>query len=224
MCIQYSVAGITALLLCVAFSSVVQAADVTNSIRQRYEKLQSFSATFEQTLTHKESGATEKRTGTLLFRKPLQIRWQTAKPHEEILVVTPKEIWDYLPEEEVAYRYPPSLVQDSRSIIQVITGQAALTKDFDVKADGSENGLAKLTLYPKEPVPQLVEARIMVDADGTIRRAAIVDFYGNINDVRFTAFSPDTRLSPADFTFTPPKGVEIEDRMSGQPSERELFK
>lgn len=107
-----------------------------------------------------------------MFQKPLLIRWQTAKPHAETLVVTNKEIWDYLPDEEVAYRYPPSLAQDSRSIIQVITGQAVLTKDFEVKDEGLEQGLAKLRLYPKEPAPQMVEALIWVDpASGYIRRA-----------------------------------------------------
>ncbi|WP_297671891.1 outer membrane lipoprotein carrier protein LolA, partial [uncultured Desulfovibrio sp.] len=188
--------GIPALalgILCCAVAA--RAADMAPLIQARYDVLRSFSASFEQTLTHKESGSREKRQGTLLFRKPLLIRWQTEKPHEETLVVTAKEIWDYLPDEEVAYRYPLDLVRDSRSIIQVVTGQAALTKDFDVKDEGRENGLVRLRLYPKEPAPQMVEAELWVEpATGYIRRARIVDFYGNSNDVRFTAFRPDAPL------------------------------
>lgn len=210
-------------LLCA--SDPAFASDLTGLIQQRYDTLSSFSASFEQTLTHKESGSVEKRQGTLLFQKPLLIRWQTAKPHAETLVVTAKEIWDYLPDEEVAYRYPPSLAQDSRSIIQVITGQAVLTKDFEVKDEGRENGLAKLRLYPKEPAPQMVEALIWVEpGSGYIRRASIVDFYGNTNDVRFTEFKADTRPRASDFSFTPPKGVEVEDRINHAVPERELFK
>ncbi len=107
----FSVTGMT---LCALFClSPVMAADLASVIQQRYETLKSFSAEFEQTLTHKESGSVERRQGSLLFQKPLLIRWQTAKPHEETLVVTAREIWDYLPDEEVAYRYPPSLVRDS---------------------------------------------------------------------------------------------------------------
>lgn len=211
---------------CAAFltASLASAADLTSAIQKRYEKLNSFSAEFAQTLTHKESGAVEKRQGSLLFQKPLLIRWQTAKPHEETLVVTAREIWDYLPDEQVAYRYPPSLVQDSRSIIQVITGQAALSKDFEVKDEGREDNLAKLRLYPREPAPQMVEALIWVEpATGYIRRASIVDFYGNTNDVRFTHFTPDANLKASDFNFTPPKDVEVEDRIDRQVPERELF-
>ena len=206
-------------------ASAAQAADIAANIQARYEKLRTFSATFEQTLTHKESGSVEKRQGNLLFQKPLLIRWQTDKPHEETLVVTHKEIWDYLADEEIAYRYPLELVRDSRTIIQVITGQAALTKDFDVKEAGQENGLAKLHLYPKEPAPQMVEALLWVEpSTGYIRRASIIDFYGNSNDVRFTQFKPDTSLKESDFTFTAPKGVEVEDRIDRKVQEKELFK
>ena len=206
-------------------ASAAQAADIASTIQARYEKLRTFSATFEQTLTHKESGSVEKRQGNLLFQKPLLIRWQTDKPHEETLVVTHKEIWDYLADEEIAYRYPLELVRDSRTIIQVITGQAALTKDFDFKEAGQENGLAKLHLYPKEPAPQMVEALLWVEpSTGYIRRASIIDFYGNSNDVRFTQFKPDTSLKESDFTFTAPKGVEVEDRIDRKVQEKELFK
>ena len=209
----------------ILMAATAQASDIANTIQARYEKLRTFSATFEQTLTHKESGSTEKRQGNLLFQKPLLIRWQTDKPHEETLVVTNKEIWDYLADEEIAYRYPLELVRDSRTIIQVITGQAALTKDFDVKEDGQENGLAKLHLYPKEAAPQMVEALLWVEpSTGYIRRASIIDFYGNSNDVRFTQFKPDTSLKESDFTFTAPKGVEVEDRIDRKVQERELFK
>lgn len=219
------IAAGTALCALLWLAPAANAANLAAVIQQRYETLKSFSADFEQTLTHKESGSVERRQGSLLFQKPLLIRWQTAKPHEETLVVTAKEIWDYLPDEEVAYRYPPSLVRDSRSIIQVITGQATLTKDFDVKPEGSEQGLAKLRLYPKEPAPQMVEAVIWVEPDnGYIRRASIVDFYGNTNEVRFTSFKPDVRLKASDFSFTPPKGIEVEDRIDHDVPERELFK
>ncbi len=194
-------------------------------IRARYDDLQSFGADFEQTLSHKESGRAEKRQGKILFQKPLLIRWQTAKPNEETLIVNAKEIWDYLPDENLAYRYPPSIVQDSRSIVQVITGQAALTKDFDVKDAGREDGLAKLRLYPKEPTPQMVEATIWVEPEkGFIRRANILDFYGNSNEVRFKSFSPGLKIAATEFSFTPPKGVELEDRIDRQVQERELFK
>ncbi len=205
-------------------ASAAQAADIAATIQARYEKLRTFSATFEQTLTHKESGSVEKRQGNLLFQKPLLIRWQTDKPHEETLVVTHKEIWDYLADEEIAYRYPLELVRDSRTIIQVITGQSRLDKDFTVEAEPDDNGLAVLRLYPKDPSPQLVEALLWVDK-GTklIKKAQILDFYGNTNEVALTSLTPDASIKAGTFQFTPPQGITVENLMNQDAPERPLL-
>lgn len=199
--------------------------EMIDKIKNTYNKMQAFKGEFSQTLLHKESGAKEKRDGTLKFQKPLLIRWETAKPNEELLVITGKEIWDYLPEEEIAYRYPMSLAQDSRSIIQVITGQAALSEDFKIKNLGKENNLQKFSLFPKEPTTQMVEGIIWVSPDtGHIKRAKIIDFYGNENDISFRSFSPENKIADSAFKFTPPKGIEVEDRRDRQIQEKELFK
>ena len=214
------------LLLGAAFCLPAQADDgIAVTIRDRYASLETFQAEFTQYLLHRESGSKEKREGTLVFKKPLLISWQTKKPAEETLVISSKEIWDYIVDENIAYRYPKELVNDSRSLIQVVTGQALLSQDFDVKQAGTEGKLVILQLYPKDPVPTLVEARLYVDPEkGYIQRAVITDFYGNENDVRFTSFIPNASVKSSSFSFTPPKGVEVEDRVdrSGVES-RNLF-
>lgn len=222
-----ALAACSLIVISIATAAFSASADnaLIDRIRQHSDKIRSFSSGFEQALSHKESGSTEKRKGRILFQKPMLIRWQTAKPHEETLVINEKEIWDYLPDEEVAYRYSPDLVKDSRGIIQVLTGQAALTKDFDVKPSGNEGPYTKLTLYPHEPTTQMVEAAIWVDPQtGAVHRAKITDFYGNTNDVRLTDFQADTKTAKKDFQFVPPKGIEIEDRMEQGSGNRELFK
>lgn len=211
-------------LIC-ASSSFATENPLVAKIQNAYSQINSFEADFEQTLTHKESGSKEKRQGKIAFQKPLQIRWQTAKPHEETLIVNSKEIWDYLPDEQLAYRYSPQVAQDSRSIIQVITGQAKLSKDFDIKNGGNQNGLNKLILFPKEPSTQMVEAHIWVDpASGAIQRANVIDFYGNSNDIAFKSFRPGAKIAASQFSFKPPKGTEVEDRIDHKVQERDLFK
>ena len=85
--------------------------------------------------------------------------------------------------------------------------------------------MRKLRLYPKDPTPQMVEALIWVDVQTFIRRVDLVDFYGNHNDVNFTKFIPDVMLGSGTFQFTPPKGVDVEDRTDkAKVQERELFK
>lgn len=211
-----------AFALCIPLSA--SAEGIATSLQQRYDGVKTLKSAFTQTLTHKESGSKEVRKGTLLFRKPLLVRWETQKPHPELLVVGDKEIWNYLPEEEVAYRYPLDLVRDSRSIVSVITGQARLDQDFQVVEEGTEDGLQKLHLFPKEPVQSLTEAIVWVDAEAKlIKRARIYDFYGNENDIVLEDLAADAKLSDTSFTFTPPKGVDVEDRIKGGSPEKQLF-
>ena len=187
--------------------------DIAATIKARYASINTFQAEFTQYLKPRESGQKEKRQGTLLFKKPLLVNWETRAPHAEKLVISAKEIWDYLPDEKVAYRYPHSLVDDSTSLIQIVTGQDLLSKDFDVKDGGKQGALQILRLYPKNPTPQMIQADLYVDpVKGYIQRAEIIDFYGNSNDVRFTSFIPDADVSSSSFSFRAPSGVDVEDK------------
>ncbi|MDR2076526.1 MAG: outer membrane lipoprotein carrier protein LolA [Desulfovibrio sp.] len=186
---------------------------VAAKLQTTYSDLTAMRATFSQTLRHKESGAQESRTGTLLFQKPLLMRWETGEPSPELLIVTSDEIWNVFPDEEIAYKYSLDLARDARSVIRVITGQSRLEEDFDVAEEGREDGLITLRLYPKEPVQSLVEAVFWVDPlSGLIRRLRIYDFYGNENEVLFTRQETDVRLSRDAFLYTPARGIVVEDR------------
>lgn len=220
---------ILSIFLFILLSQSVEGARVDNAlidkIQKTYESIKAFDAEFEQTLTHKESGAVDKRKGKLLFKKPFLVRWETAKPNEESLIINNSEIWDYIPDEEVAYRYSPDLVKGSQNIIQVLTGQAKLTTDFDVKALSPQNGLVRFQLLPDEPTTQMVDAIIWVDPDkGHIRQVKINDFYGNANEVKLLSIHPQSSISDDKFKFSPPNGVDIEDRMESGPQGKELFR
>ena len=186
---------------------------VVKELKRVYGGMDAFKAKFTQKLIHRESGSFEMRDGTLLFKKNLFVRWETAKPHAELLVINNREIWNYLPDEKLAYRYTHEFTKDSHTIIRVLTGQARLDQDFFVEEDGKEDGLLRLRLYPLEPTQQMVEAGIWVDPTAyLIKKAVIIDFYGNSNEVIFTSLNNTLKLEEKSFDFVPPKGVAVEDR------------
>ena len=81
-----------------------------------------------------------------------------------------------------------------------------------------------LRLYPKDPSPQLVEALLWVDK-GTklIKKAQILDFYGNTNEVALTSLTPDASIKAGTFQFTPPQGITVENLMNQNAPERPLL-
>ena len=200
---------------------------LVRKVQERYQNIQNLSGEFSQVLLHKESGSRTEQAGTLTFQKPLLVRWEVTTPkREELIVVNAKEVWDYISGEELAYKYPVSLVQDSRTMIKVITGQSNLREDFKVKDGGKENGLNKLKLIPKEATQQITLANIWVTDDGIIRRAMIQDFFGNENDITLNSLNFDVAVKDSLFKFTPPQGTEVQDRSNmdeGEPQERKLF-
>ena len=213
------IAHMLCVLMLIALPQAAFAADkarlnaVIREVQRVYGAMDAFQADFTQKLTHRESDSFEMRDGTLLFKKPLFVRWETAKPHAELLVINSREIWNYLPDEKIAYRYGHEITKDSHALIKVVTGQARLDQDFSVEGDGKEDGLLRLRLYPLEPTQQMVEAGIWVDpAAYLIKRAMILDFFGNSNEIRFTTLTTKPKLDAKSFDFTPPKGVAVEDR------------
>jgi len=224
------VPALCALLLITLASKAVFAADksrlntLMQEVQRAYKAMDTFQAAFSQTLTHKESNSFEVHDGELLFKKPLLVRWETARPLAELFLITDKEIWHYLPDEKLAYRYPPEVAQTSHKYMLVLTGQARLDQDFSVEEVGTEEGLLRLRLYPKVPTQAMVEAGIWIDpASYLIKKALSIDFFGNSNEVAFAKFNAKLKLDAKSFSFTPPKGVVVEDRRKGDTLEQ-MFK
>ncbi len=204
-------------LLCIFFSiwmsdTVFAAGNIEADLQIKYQQMKNMKTEFNQSLTHRESGTVQKRQGTFIFEKPLNVRWETKDPHAEMLFINSKEIWNYIPDEEIAYRYKPDLMQDMQTLIEIITGQAKLGEDFEVREVGKEGELTVLSLLPYEPTPEMSEAVIGIDTkDMLIKKASIIDFYGNINTMQFTSIEINLNLAKDVFSFTPPEGIDVEE-------------
>ena len=117
------------------------------------------------------------------------------------------------PDEETAYKYPREQVMGGKTMLRFLSGQARLDEDFWVE-EHREPGkrLVRLELVPKEPEPNLVKAEAWVtDEMYMLTRVRLVDFFGNVNDVRLENLLLNPDMSDDLFRFTPPKGTEILD-------------
>ncbi len=188
------------------------------AMQRRYETLGSFSADFTQRLTNAASGETRERGGKVWFKRPTLVRWETLTPEPELLVIGAEDVWNWFPEDKAAYRYTAPQVLESRTMLRFLSGQARLDQDFWVEDKGLKEGLRVLQLMPKNPEPTLVEASMAIDeARGIMTRLTVVDFFGNLNDVRLDNLVLDADCPDALFRFTPPKDADVFDsRETGQ--------
>lgn len=178
-------------------------------LSKTYGKAKTITANYTQTLIHKDSGNEEVRSGKFFIKRPNLVRWVTQKPAKELLIVNNEAVWNYLEDEEVVYKYPKDLANESQNALLFLLGDRTVDSDFYVE-DGDEKGT--YMLFPKEPKADLTEATIWLDETAcTIKRLRIVDFYGNVNDLTFSDVQFDTTVKDSLFSFTPPAGVDVED-------------
>jgi len=220
-----------AIVILISFAAVAQAADkvkpedLPDLIQKRYEALKTFKADFVQELTNVASGEAEKREGTILFKQPSKVRWETKAPEKELLVIGPDSAWNYIEDEQVAIKYSVEGALSSKTVLRFISGKANLKEDFVIKSDwdGAEavrekwgKGFTVLQLTPKDPEPGMVLAFIGVEPEsGLLRQVMVVDFYGNGNEVRLSNVEQDVDIKEDMFNFTPPAGVTVEDNSQG---------
>lgn len=180
-------------------------------VQQYYANLQTLQADFKQILTHCESGRVEERKGKLSFATPLLIRWETLSPNPELLLVGKKEVWNYLPDEQVAWKLPLTILADAASIVRVLTGQIVIDREFITQDAGIKNNLQQLRLFPKEASPNFVEALIAIDQAGRITQVEVIDFYGNSNAVHLSSLKQNQKIADSVFQFVPPDDVDVEE-------------
>ncbi len=181
-------------------------------VHKRYQNIKTMHAAFEQTITHKESGIEEHRTGDLYFKKPFLARWVSNQPYPELLVVEEKFLWQFFPEEELALKFKVENIDDQSEFLSVLTGRAPLADKFKIVPKDEIEGVKSLQLLPYSPSPSLVEATIWVDMEsGIILRLLFTDFYSNLNDISFVNQELDIKLDNSLFKFNVPPGVVVED-------------
>lgn len=202
--------------LCLLFPAF---ADVSllHNVEQTYQSMKNFKAEFNQELFHRESNTTQKRAGSIEFMPKTYIFWETKDPDRELIVCNEKEVWNYLPDEELAYRYSPKVLETSHAILNVITGQAKLEDNFEVELLSKDDSVhtAEFILYPLEANPQMVEVTLTINTkDNRIQKIIVLDFFGNLNTIEFTKFHANISLDKKHFSLKLPQEVEVEDHFN----------
>lgn len=197
-----------------AFSNQATSSKITAQLQKKYQEIETLKTKFTQKLINAASGESEKRTGMIAFKRPKYIYWETKTPEKKLLIVNKEFVWQYFPVEEVAYKYSIQDVFQSKTLLQFITGEVNLSKDFNITELKStdKNDWIKLKLIPKDSDPSLVKAYIWIDKGNILlRKIWIKDFFGNENKIVFEDIKINQSLSSDLFSFEPPESVRVID-------------
>ena len=192
--------------LMAALGSASAFADASTDLQQRLNKVNSFHASFTQKVTDGSGANVQDGEGELWVKRPSLFNWHMTAPDESVIISDGKSLWFYNPFVEQA---TVSLLKNATSntpFMLIARNQSSDWKQYNVKQQGD-----KFELTPKKSDGNLKQFTIDVTPDGTINQFSAIEQDGQRSNYQLKS-QKNGPFSPDKFTFTPPKGVTVDDQ------------
>ncbi len=166
------------------------------------------------TETYTGAGMTRTESGTLLLKKPGQMRWNYDQPRAKLFVTDGHTAWFYVPGEKQARRTSIKQLDDLRSPLRYLLGKTKLEKELEglsLAPDQKPMNAGDVVLrgVPKGMRDRVEETLLEIAPDGLITRIVVEELDGSITEFRFHQQKENVQLADQEFHFVPPPGVEI---------------
>lgn len=158
--------------------------------------------------TQDASGRTQSlQSGSFIFRRPGQFRWDVAAPYEQQIVSDGKKIYQYDPDlAQVTLRDVDESIGTSPAAI--LFGTASLEHSFELSEQGQREGLDWLRAKPLSADAGFAYVDIGF-ANGKPKRLILKDAFDQSTHIEFTQITVNPQLKADVFTFTVPAGVDL---------------
>lgn len=186
-----------------------------DALQAFYQNVDTLRADFEQVQVD-EDGATIQRTaGEFLLARPDRFRWSYSEPYEQIIVSDGDAF--YFHDVDLSQVTVRDVDRSLRATpAQLLAGGKALESAFRIEEAGRRDGLAWVTLTPREGDGDFTEIRIGFDGSRPARME-LDDQLGQTTQIKFTDVVVDAEIAPARFTLEIPDDATVVDgRGEGQ--------
>ncbi|QNU44807.1 outer membrane lipoprotein chaperone LolA [Mixta calida] len=189
-----------------ALTSAGALADASSELQQRLDKVSSFHASFSQKVTDGSGSNVQEGEGELWVKRPNLFNWHMTAPDESVIVSDGKTLWFYNPfVEQVSATWLNSATSNTPFML-IARNQRSDWQQYNVKQQGDT-----FELTPKTSAGNLKQFMINVSGNGTINQFSAVEQDGQRSS--YTLKNQNNGPVSADkFTFTPPKGVTVDDQ------------
>ena len=153
-------------------------------------------------------------TGTFEFSRPGQFKFVYKKPFEQSIVADGQTLWLYdVDLNQVTSRKQAQVLNSTpAALIASASDLKALQADFTLAAepdkDGVKDGIEWVKATPKSKDSQVQNVRIGFRA-GVLVALEILDSFGQMSRMSFSAFKANLPLDASTFDFKPPAGVDV---------------
>jgi outer membrane lipoprotein carrier protein len=184
-------------------------------IEARYRKAVTMKANFEQTTESAVTKVRKTTAGTLWFKQPGRLKWDTTRPSPELLISDGKTFWHYTPPFDPA---DPSekgqvIVRDAKKVGSklaelILAGRFSGIPGFSLKK--GKDGAWTFTPSKEFRGENVQTARLWVDEKNRVVDRVEIRFKsGNFTDLRLNGVVLGEEIPDREFTFDPPPKTDI---------------
>ena len=180
------------------------AEDATDQLLEALSGMQELSGRFRQRQYGENGELVMESLGRFRLLRPGYFSWEIESPDSQLIIADPEGIWHFDRDLETASRRPAD-AGDGMSPLQVLGGNdTALREGYDVSLQGE----GVFLLVPLSATPGFQQLQVTLRAY-LIESMKIIDNLNQRVDIDFGELRVDGGLTPEDFSFEPPEGVDV---------------
>lgn len=198
--------------LCLLVLSAGAHADAVADLESFFQTTNTLSGSFTQQVYETDGPRISQSSGSFELARPGRFRWSYLKPHQQILVSNGQKLWIY--EKDLAQVTVRAVGKAlGRAPITLLGGSVPLTESYTLSDDGSRNGLNWVKLVPKDLKNSQFERVLLGLKGSSVQQMVMFDQFGHRTVITFEGTKRNISLPVKDFTFVPPKGVDVVDML-----------
>jgi outer membrane lipoprotein carrier protein len=200
--------GVGVVLGSALYAAPVHAATAQEQLRTFTTSVTAATGKFTQATTGpQQSRPKPPQSGTFSFQRPGKFKWSVQKPYEQLIVSDGKQVYQYDPDlAQVTVRKVDQAIGTSPAAI--LFGSGSLEQSFDVTPLPQKDGLDWLRAKPRNTDAGFSRVDIGFK-DNAPARIELLDAFGQTTRVDLSGIVANPKLGDQDFSFVPPKGVDM---------------
>ncbi len=193
----------------VAQAAVASQAVAVNNLNKLLTNTRSMSANFSQSTQGGNAKTNRSFSGTMQVQRPNQFRWQVAGSAAQLIVGNGNTLWVYDKDlNQVTRQKVSNQVGDTPALL--LSGNpSTIASSFNVtQPDATRN---YYVLYPKTKSANFKSLSIAFNGGNPVMMS-LDDNLGQQTLISFSNIKRNVAISPSQFSFVPPKGVDVIDQ------------
>lgn len=198
--------GLLALVGLLTGPGSVWAADSVELLRAFVRDVKAGRADFTQTVSSPDGKRQKVSNGQFEFWRPNRFRFVYVQPEPQTIVSDGVKVWFHDPDlNQVTVR---KLGDALGSTPASLLASSSMDKDFELKAEPDQNGLAWVRATPRQRDNTIQWLKVGFQGS-TLAAVEIADSFGQRSMLRLSRFQAEASLPPETFRFVPPAGADV---------------